>query len=165
MAKDSSPLRLVHERSDIHPYVSFCGHCGLPPSVAPDEEGARICAHCGLGLVLATRSDSAPGPEEPFFVVDAALRLSAVSLEAEAVIQCSEPAAVGNFLGQFLTPAEIGTPLSENFFALVRRAARHRTPPRQAVVSLASGDGDLYRARIGSCGPPRAALVVLLPAA
>jgi hypothetical protein len=159
MAQDSLVLQLVTERAVASQDISFCAHCGTQPEQGKTTS-SRICSQCGLGLVLRARGDTAPQSDEAFLVVDGALAVCAVSREAEVLLDTSEPHAIGTFLGQFFVPAAVTDRLTENFFALVRRAAHRSAPPRHSAVRRAGGD-ERYIARVGWCGKPSAALVVV----
>ena len=111
--------------------TSFCGHCGMPPAANVESAGSRVCGLCGLGLVLQASSDIAPHADEPFLVIDSTLSVCAVSARAE------------------------------NLLVLLVDAASGSGAPRTAVVRPRQEFGVRFRARIGPCGPPRAALLVL----
>lgn len=141
--------------------VSFCGHCGLAPASASGTAKSRVCGHCGLGLVLRAASDVAPAPDEPFLVVDATLSVCAVSARAEALLGIEEPAAVNKHVADFLVPADANAPSAANLLALLVEVASGSSEPRTAVVRPRQEYGVRFRARVGACGPPHAALLVL----
>jgi hypothetical protein len=58
-------------------------------------------------------------------------------------------------------PANAESPEAENLALAVTWAARGNTPTRSVVVRPANTFGIRLTARIASCGPPRAALLVL----
>ncbi len=154
-------LRAVRpvERDERGP-VSFCGHCGLAP--APDaERKSRVCARCGLGLVLQTSADLAPRPGEPFLVVDSTLSVCAVSASAEELLGVEETEAVNKHVAEFLVPADANACSAENLIVLLVEAASQAGDPRTAFVRPRQEFGVRFRARIGPCGPPHAALLVL----
>lgn len=70
--------------------VSFCGHCGTPPGAEVVAAGSRVCAHCGLGLVLQAPADVAPRGGEPFLVIDSSLVVCSVSARAEELLETDE---------------------------------------------------------------------------
>src|SRR5690348_4000118 len=77
--------------SDPKPTTSFCSHCGTQPGAQADS---RVCADCGLGLILHTDVDSAPAPGAPFIVLDGSLSVCAVSQAAEGLLATTETQAV-----------------------------------------------------------------------
>jgi hypothetical protein len=140
--------------------VSFCGHCGRPPAAAADTS-SRVCGHCGLGLVLQASSDVAPAKDEPFLVVDSTLSVCAVSAHAEELLGIDETETVNKHVADFLVPADANAPSAANLLALLVDAASGPGAPRVAVVRPRHEFGVRFRARVGSCGPPHAALLVL----
>jgi hypothetical protein len=138
--------------------VSFCGHCGLTPA---GLQPSRVCGHCGLGLVLQAPSDVAPRDGEPFLVIDSTLSVCAVSTGAEELLGMDETRAVNQHIADFLVPADANAPSSDNLLALLVAAASGGGEPRTAVVRPRTEFGVRFRVRIGPCGPPHAALLVL----
>lgn len=141
--------------------VSFCGHCGMPPAAGVGAVGSRVCAQCGLGLVLQAPADVAPRADEPFLVVDSTLSVCAVSARAEELLGTDETLAVNRHVADFIVPADANAPSAENLLVLLVDAASGSGEPRTAVVRPRSEFGVRFRARIGPCGPPQAALLVL----
>jgi hypothetical protein len=140
--------------------VAFCGHCGLPP--APEvEQQSRVCGHCGLGLVLQAGADVAPRADEPFLVIDSTLSVCAVSAGAEELLGIEETSAVNKHVVDFLVPADANASSADNLLVLLVEAASGSGEPRTAVVRPRQEFGVRFRARIGPCGPPHAALLVL----
>jgi len=140
---------------------SFCGHCGMPPAANVESAGSRVCGLCGLGLVLQASSDIAPHADEPFLVIDSTLSVCAVSARAEELLATDETKAVNRHVADFLVPADANAPSAENLLVLLVDAASGSGAPRSAVVRPRQEFGVRFRARIGPCGPPRAALLVL----
>ncbi|MBA3747614.1 MAG: hypothetical protein H0W96_09005 [Solirubrobacterales bacterium] len=141
--------------------ISFCGHCGLPPAASTDTPGSRVCGHCGLGLVLQAASDIAPRGDVPFLVIDSTLSVCAVSASAEELLGTDETEAVNRHIADFLVPADANAPSAENLLVLLVDAASSGGGPRTVVVRPRQEFGVRFRARIGPCGPPNAALLVL----
>jgi hypothetical protein len=137
---------------------SFCGHCGLAPG---GLQPSRVCGHCGLGLVLRAPSDIAPRDGEPFLVIDSTLSVCAVSAGAEELLGMDETQAVNQHIADFLVPADANAPSSDNLLALLVAAASGGGEVRTAVVRPRTEFGVRFRVRIGHCGPPHAALLVL----
>jgi hypothetical protein len=141
--------------------VSFCGHCAMAPSPVVAAPPSRVCGHCGLGLVLQAGSDLAPRLDEPFLVIDTTLSVCAVSAAAEELLDIEETAAVNKHIADFLVPADANAPSAENLLALLVEVAGGSGEARTAVVRPRQEFGVRYKARIGPCGPPHAALLVL----
>ncbi|MDX6677545.1 MAG: hypothetical protein QOE31_1597 [Solirubrobacteraceae bacterium] len=141
--------------------TSFCGHCGLPPAVSIQNPRSRVCGHCGLGLVLRASIDVAPRVDDPFLVIDSTLSVCAVSARAEDLLGTDETEAVNRHVADFLVPADANAPSAENLLVLLVDAASGTGEPRTAVVRPRQEFGVRFRARIGPCGPPHAALLVL----
>ncbi|HEY1540712.1 MAG TPA: hypothetical protein VGF63_15020 [Solirubrobacteraceae bacterium] len=142
--------------------VSFCGHCAIPPATAREAASSRVCGHCGLGLVLQAPPDVAPLVAEPFLVIDSSLSVCAVSARAEELLETDETQAVNRHVADFLVPADANAPSAENLLVLLVDAASGLGEPRTAIVRPRQEFGVRYRARIGPCGPPHAALLVLM---
>jgi hypothetical protein len=141
--------------------TSFCGHCGMPPAASLEKPRSRVCGHCGLGLVLQASADVAPRSGEPFLVIDSTLSVCAVSAHAEELLGTDETQAVNQHIADFLVPADANAPTAENLLVLLVDAASGTGPPQTAIVRPRQEFGVRFRARIGPCGPPRAALLVL----
>jgi PAS domain-containing protein len=141
-------------------YVAFCGHCGIAPAQRAVQQ-SRVCGHCGLGLVLQAHADVAPRNHEPFLVIDSTLSVCAVSAQAEELLGIDETEAVNQHIADFLVPADANAPSAENLLVLLVEAASGSGEPRSVVVRPRQEFGVRFRARIGPCGPPHAALLVL----
>ena len=155
-------LRLVAplEHEAPAPLVSFCSHCGARPAQAPVMASpSRVCAACGLGLILESRADVAPRSGDAFLVLDHSLAVCAMSQAAERLLAASEPDVVNRHVSDLLMPA--GAEENDGLPAAVAWAARGDGGTRTAVVRPANTFGIRLTARIASCGPPRAALLVL----
>jgi len=159
----SSPLRVVREDRSGQPLKVFCGHCGR----APDDEAAaasRVCSKCGMGLLLQAPADNAPTPSDPFLVVDGTLTICAVSRAAEKLLGISETEAINRHVADLLVPGDSESGRNENLAALLTWAARGESRTKNVVVRPSNTFGVRYWARIGPCGPPNAALLVLADA-
>jgi hypothetical protein len=141
--------------------VSFCGHCAMAPEPASHEPPSRVCGHCGLGLVLQATADLAPRRDEPFLVIDTTLSVCAVSAAAEELLGIDETSAVNKHVADFLVPADANAPSAENLLALLVEVAGGSGEPRTTIVRPRQEFGVRFKARIGPCGPPHAALLVL----
>ena len=154
----SPHLRLVPAVAEPQPQKTFCGHCGAEPET--DIHG-RVCESCGLGVLLTANADTAPGPDDPFMVVDGSLCVCAVSRVAEKLLGTDETAAVNRHLSEFLVPADAEAAGTDNLMDLVINAASDTSEARVAVVRPPDEFGVRFRVQVGACGPPRAALLVL----
>ena len=154
----STHLRLVPAVAAPKPQKTFCGHCGVEPET--DLHG-RVCESCGLGVLLTANADAAPGPSDPFMVVDGSLCVCAVSRVAEELLGADETEAVNRHLSEFLVPADAEAAGADNLMDLVINAASDSSETRVAVVRPPDEFGIRFRVHVGACGPPRAALLVL----
>jgi hypothetical protein len=159
-----APLRLLAaplEHDPPAPTVAFCSHCGTQPSPAGEAPTSRVCNACGLGLILSSRADGAPRAGDAFLVLDRSLSVCAVSEAAERLLATREPDAVNRHITDLLMPAGAEEQGSESLSLAVMWAARGDGGTRRVVVRPANTFGIRLNARIASCGPPRAALLVL----
>jgi len=155
-------LRLVPATAEVaRPGVWFCGHCGAPPEGGIPAPVSRVCPGCGLGVLLEARDDVAPAPDEAFMVIDASLCVCALSRAAEKLIGATEQEAIGRPLTELIVPADAEPEAQRNLAMLVAWSARGEDEPSHTVVRPANVFGVRFKARIGACGPPRAALVVV----
>ena len=154
----SPHLRLVPAPAAPKPQKTFCGHCGAEPET--DIHG-RVCESCGLGVLLTANADAAPGPNDPFMIVDGSLCVCAVSRVAEELLGTDETEAVNRHLSEFLVPADAEASGPENLMDLVINAASDTSEAHVAVVRPPDEFGIRFRVQVGACGPPRAALLVL----
>ncbi len=159
----SRPRRLVAlpgSAARPGPQVLFCGHCGHPPQTeAPPA--TRICSRCSLGLLVSAAADVAPGPADPFVLVNSSLSVCAVSREAEALLGTAETEAVDRHVTDLLVPADVEVAGTASLVARIVGAARGEAADARVVVRPAAEFGIRFRAKVAPCGPPRAALVVL----
>ena len=143
------------------PDVTFCSHCGARPGWSRlDDAPSRVCEQCGLGLLLEASADKAPDPGAAFMVLDSSLSVCAVSQAAELVLGTFETDAVNRHVTEFIVPADAEAQGPANLAVAVTWAARGDDTPRTVMVRPTNTFGIRMSARIGSCGPPRAALVV-----
>ena len=157
-------LRLV-QGAQVAPaeveWAWFCGHCAAPsPSEEPPAPTARVCTECGLGLLLETRRDTAPGPDDAFLVIDNGLLVQAMSRRAQVLLGLTEAEAINRRVAELLVPADAEAQGPSGFAAAVAEAM-HADEVVGTFVRPWNTFGVRMRARVGACGPPRAALVVL----
>lgn len=137
------------------PTVRFCSHCAARPGPAVES---RICEECFLGLLLEAGADVAPEVVGAFIVLNDSLAVCAVSREAEALLAIQETDAVNRHVTELVVPADAegGASLA----AAVTWAARGDEASRSVTVRPSNAFGIRMKARIASCGPVSAALVV-----
>jgi PAS domain-containing protein len=120
-----------------------------------------VCQSCGLGLILESSADAAPSAGDAFLVLDHSLAVCAMSEAAERLLAASEPDVVNRHVSDLLMPAGAEDKKGTGLSAAVAWAARGDAGTRTTVVRPANTFGIRLIARIASCGPPRAALLVL----
>jgi hypothetical protein len=158
-------LRLVHTAEAVQEeWEWFCGHCAAPsPGGQPPAPNARVCPDCGFGLLLEARTDAVPADKDAFLVVDSALLVQAMSVEAEKLLAVGEELAVNRPVVELLVSADAEARGRTSFAQAVADAAAGQGEPLHAFVRPWNTFGVRMRARVAPCGPPRAALVVLDP--
>ena len=140
------------------PQTAFCSHCGKRP--ADDQPDSRVCSSCHLGLVLSADADIAPEPGSAFLVVDQTMSVCAVSSSAERLLATNETDAVNRHVTELLVPADAEAAGPQNLAVAVTWAARGDNGANSVTVRPSNTFGVRMKARIGTCGPPRAALIV-----
>jgi len=165
MPSSRPALRLVRG-ADVAPaevqWAWFCGHCAAPsPSSSAPPPTARVCTSCGLGLLLETRADTAPGPRDAFLVIDTSLLVQAMSRRAQSLLELTEAEAVNRPVAELLVAADAEASSSSSLARAVVSAAGGAEDAVSTVVRPWNTFGVRMRAKIAPCGPPRAALVVL----
>ena len=144
----------------------FCTHCAVT-SGEPEASSApygfdRVCGRCGMGVLLAAPRKALPDSGAAFLVVTREGRISAVSEPAERLL--GEEAGL---LGMPITTA-VTSPDDERHMvrALARAAGGRREIVELPVIHAAqNAPPGRLNARVASCGPPRAGLLVLERAA
>jgi hypothetical protein len=161
MSPQSAILRAIEP--DAPRRRTFCGYCGHRPAAEAEPE-TRVCADCGLGLLLTADDALSPARSDAFLVVDAGLTIRALSQAAEKLFAIAETDVVDQPLENVLVAAESSDEARGTLNRLLSGAARETLSAREpdvAVVRPARAFGVRYRACIGRCEPGRAALVVL----
>jgi hypothetical protein len=141
----------------------FCSYCGRTPKGVWRGRPHRICRRCGFGVMLWVPWSAAPRGL-PFLVVDENLVVQAISRSAEALLEVDEPSAVSSPLDAFLLAAG-GEHDRTELVRLVRSAAGGTPSADRLEVRAAHDASSAFVARVTSCGPPLAAMVILYPAA
>ena len=142
----------------------FCGYCAAPWDGDGDgaaAPSARVCGKCGMGLLLHARRDAIPQPGDAFIVVDSSLTVHAVSRTAELRLGVTERQAVGVHVRDLLLLARARATCPAKLAESIKQAASGHDAGHSAVLDFAARSGPRMRARIVSCGPPPAALLVL----
>jgi hypothetical protein len=157
-------LKLVQGAQEEAPveYVWFCGHCAAPArgGEAPAPV-ARVCNSCGLGVMLEARSDIVPDDREAFLVVDSSLLIQGVSRRAEQLLALEEEAAINRPVAELLVAPDAEAGGGGSFAVAIADAVAGGEGLVTKFVRPWNTFGVRMRARIGACGPPRAALIVL----
>ena len=163
MSDPRPALRLVQPATaEPVEFTWFCGHCAAPArGEQPPAPMARVCRSCGLGVMLETRRDIAPSHRDAFLVIDSSLLVQAMSWRAETVLGVTEDSAVNRPVAQLLMAADAEAGRPARFAAALAEAAAGADEPLSAFVRPWNTFGVRLRARIASCGPPRAALLIL----
>jgi PAS domain-containing protein len=103
-----------------------------------------------------------PASKDAFLVVDSSLSVQAMSREAQSLLGVTEEAAIDRPVGELLVPADTESQGRTGFAAAIAIAAHGDDPDSsRSFVRPWNTFGVRLRARIATCGPPRAALVVL----
>jgi PAS domain-containing protein len=144
--------------------IRFCSRCGEPAPSPPADEplrAARVCAVCGMGVLLSCARQALPGAGAAFLIATAGLEVSAISQAAERLFG-SEEAVLGAPLFDLLA-----CPLGEaRLAAIVEQAALRRRSPEVVPVHGLPREArraGVMGARISTCGRPRAALITVEP--
>jgi PAS domain-containing protein len=124
--------------------VEFCSYCGQF-----DGGNQRVCPNCGLGVMLETDGAVLDAPGSPFVVVRSDGRISAVSEAAERLLG-KQDSLIGRPLLSLITGPGLARMIALAGYG-------HGGPYDLQVERLGGGR---LRATIGTCGRPRAALVV-----
>ena len=163
MTSSRPELRLVQGATEARvPWKWFCGRCAAPAAGdIPPDPTARVCTSCGLGLLLESRADALPAPDNAFLVIDASLLIQGLSCRAEELLSLPEELAVNRPVSDLVVPADAEAASRSGFAAAIVQAIDGTSEPVTAYVRPWNTFGVRMRARVAACGPPRAALVVL----
>jgi len=143
------------------PDILFCGHCGRAAAIDLAAPASRVCPRCELGLLIGAPPALAPTPGDPFLLVDSTLSVCGMSALAEELLQVSETDAVNRHVNELLVPADAEVSGPGDLVNLLIHAARGEGEMHEVVLRPTDEYGIRYWARIGPCGPPRAALMVI----
>jgi hypothetical protein len=161
MSRRPQLVALPGYADDRRPDVRFCGHCGHRATIAMAAPVSRVCSRCELGLLIGASPDLAPAPSDPFLIVDSTLSVCGMSALAEELLGVLETDAVNRHITELLVPADAEVSGPGDLVNLLVHAARGDGEIHDVVLRPTTEFGIRYFARIGPCGPPRAALLVL----
>ncbi len=140
---------------------AFCSYCGYPPMGRWRSLAHRVCRRCEMGTVLRAPLGLAPRFFEPFVIVDASLRLQAVSHHAEGLLKVDEPTAVDVPLAELLVCRTDQDQI--DLAGLVARAVSgSRLAARVELRTIGDPPIEVV-ARVAGCGAPPAAVLILTP--
>ena len=150
----------AHGRARGADLTRFCTHCASLYDAGSSRE--RVCKLCGLGVVLTCASATLTTAGAAFLVVTSDLRVSAASRHAEDMFEVPGGTYGRPLMSLLTSPEGVG-----ELARLVVRAANGTYAPANIPVEPASSkmDASEFEARIGGCGNPPAALVVVEVAA
>ncbi len=113
-------------------------------------------------MLLEAREDVVPSSRDAFLVVDSSLLVQAMSREAQSLLGVTEEMAIDKPVAELLVPADAEAQGRAGFAGAIATAASGQDPDiARCVVRPWNTFGVRMRARIATCGPPRAALIVL----
>jgi PAS domain-containing protein len=143
-------------------HVWFCSHCGeRRDDIDPPAPHARVCESCSLGLLMEAREDLAPAPGDPFLLVDDRLRVHGMSAGAERLLGLIESEGQGRPIGELLVAPDAEPARGNSLSAMIADVASGGEAEATTYLRPWNTFGVRMRARISSCGPPRAVLIVL----
>jgi PAS domain-containing protein len=149
--------------ADRRDTVRFCSRCGTHDDQPASRVALRrrVCATCGMGVMLTALSDALPGSAAAFLIVTDRLEVSAVSQAGEKLFG-AEDLIMGAHLLDLLT-SPVGDGQMEDH---ARRAAERRRETVSLPVRLKPAHGaavGTLSARIAHCSSPAAALLAVEP--
>jgi PAS domain-containing protein len=110
--------------------------------------------------VLQADRTLAPGPGDAFLVTDDKLMICAASEAAERLFGQPEPALIHRPLSHFLRGVEVDSDGAPRLPQLMRSATDEGLRYAETIVLL-TGQTESQRVRVGACGPPSAALLMI----
>jgi hypothetical protein len=140
---------------------AFCSYCGHPPMGRWRSLAHRVCRRCQMGTVLHAPPGLQPRFDEPFVIVDARLRLQAVSRRAEVLLIVDEPAAVDVALAEFLVCRTDRDHIA--LAGLVQHAVGGSRSANRVELRTVGDPAIEVLARVAGCGLPPAAVLILTP--
>jgi hypothetical protein len=113
-----------------------------------------------MGLLLHADPQLAPAPGDSFIVTDGRLLICALSQGAERLFCRSEPSVIHRPVSDLLVGVADEGGLS-SLAMLLTAAAEGTVEVTDAVVATVEGGREHHSARLGPCGPPAAALLLI----
>jgi nitrogen-specific signal transduction histidine kinase len=110
---------------------------------------------------MEASAELVPRPHEPFLIVDVALTVRALSAEAQQFLAVAEADVVERPVTELLTPADAEAATADAFATAIMHAAAGDDELHRLTVRPANVFGVRMPMRVGVCGPPRGALLVL----
>jgi hypothetical protein len=120
----------------------------------------RLCMRCQIGTLLTPAPEAGLRHDDPFVIIDQQFTVRALSQRAEVALGIEEPVGANVPLEQLLV-SDNG---DRNEVELVRSIARALTGKSQSgtlALRRVGNPGLRFLARITSCGPPAAVLLIL----
>lgn len=117
---------------------------------------------CQRGSLLHAPPHARPRFDEPFVIVDERLGVQSISHRAEALLMVDEPPRSVARLEELLIPAN-GDAEGVELARLVESAIAGAPAPASVELRGVGEPAIRFAGRVVSCGPPRAALLVLSP--
>jgi hypothetical protein len=156
----------AHGRAEAAELTRFCTHCGSlfeASSSTPERPlRGRVCSNCGLGMVLTCARELFARPGAAFLVVTSDLLVSAASQTAESLLDSGQGLHGQPLLSVLTSPSGVAELARRVVRAATGDRAIYEVPVHPAAKRLANMS---LMARIGNCGSPPAALVVVEAAA
>jgi hypothetical protein len=145
--------------------IRFCSRCGEPAEEPPRADDGtpptRVCAACGMGMLLSCAREALPGAGASFLIATVEATVSAVS-EAAEVIFGLEQDVLGTPVGDLLSSPMGDERLHRTVVQAAMRAREPAVMPVRGLTENGAGVG-MMAARISTCGRPRAALITVEP--
>jgi hypothetical protein len=111
--------------------------------------------------MLTAPAEAAPTEYDAFLVIDNSLTVQAMSSAAECMLAISEHHAVNRLVTELLIPASTESPNHTGLAAAIVEAAAGDRGVTRVVVRPSRTFGIRLEGRIGPCGDPPAAVLVL----
>lgn len=111
--------------------------------------------------MLEARAEIVPSDQDAFLMIDASLLIQGVSQRAEELLAVEEEFAINRPVGELLVAADAEAGGPGSFSGAIADAVAGGEAFVSKFVRPWNTFGVRMRARIGACGPPRAALIVL----
>jgi PAS domain-containing protein len=114
-----------------------------------------------MGLLLHADPRLAPAAGDAFLVTDDRLLICALSQAAERLFRRSEPSVIHRPVSDLLVDVGADEAALPSLATLLSAAAAGALDVTEAVVATVEGGREHHPARLGPCGPPTAALLII----